>query len=309
MPRNSPGPIARDWTRPSPACARPSPINRPGSTRPWCRTRRAISASAQKLYDEKLRFSLDSTLSRAEIKQRARGGDRPRVRGEMYDIARTGAGGQAARAADAGHAQRRAAAEGHRGRARARLRRASGARPGGRRRPKQALADATAFVRAKNLVTVPDDPVKVILMPEFQRGVARRVLRFAGPARQGAEDVLRDLADPGRLDQAADRFVPARIQLAHDPAAHHPRGDAGPLPGGRAFGAIPVDAARGAALGPVRRRLGGLRRTHDDRRRVSRQRSAVQAGAAQVLPAHRSPTPCSTRACTSTAGAANRRCT
>ena len=34
------------------------------------------------------------------------------------------------------------------------------------------LAQCTAFVREKQLVTVPEEPVKLIVMPEFQRGVA-----------------------------------------------------------------------------------------------------------------------------------------
>ena len=36
----------------------------------------------------------------------------------------------------------------------------------------QDLAEATAFVREKNLLTLPAEPVKIIVMPEFQRGVA-----------------------------------------------------------------------------------------------------------------------------------------
>jgi uncharacterized protein (DUF885 family) len=39
-------------------------------------------------------------------------------------------------------------------------------------RCKEILAAATSFVRTKNLVTVPDVPIKVIVLPEFQRGVA-----------------------------------------------------------------------------------------------------------------------------------------
>ncbi|MEP7155702.1 MAG: DUF885 domain-containing protein [Betaproteobacteria bacterium] len=34
------------------------------------------------------------------------------------------------------------------------------------------LAEATAFIREKKLLTLPDAPVKIIVMPEFQRGVA-----------------------------------------------------------------------------------------------------------------------------------------
>ncbi len=37
---------------------------------------------------------------------------------------------------------------------------------------KEKLADCTEFVKAKNLVTVPNEPIRIIVMPEFQRGVA-----------------------------------------------------------------------------------------------------------------------------------------
>src|SRR3546814_1017557 len=52
---------------------------------------------------------------------------------------------------------------------------------------KQALADATAFVKAKDLVTVPDDTVKIILMPEFQRGVAVAYCDSPGPLDKGLD--------------------------------------------------------------------------------------------------------------------------
>lgn len=39
-------------------------------------------------------------------------------------------------------------------------------------RAKEITDDATTFVRAKQLVTVPDTPLKIIVLPEFQRGVA-----------------------------------------------------------------------------------------------------------------------------------------
>jgi uncharacterized protein (DUF885 family) len=43
------------------------------------------------------------------------------------------------------------------------------------------LDEATAFVREHALVTVPDQPVKVIVMPEFQRGAAVAFCDWAGP--------------------------------------------------------------------------------------------------------------------------------
>ena len=139
----------------------------------------------QKLYDEKLRFSLDSTLSRAEIRQRAQA-ELERVRGEMYDIARTVLKDKpkAPATPDAPtDAQRQQAIE-------AALELAYAEHPARDQvvpAAKQALADATAFVRAKDLVTVPDDPVKVILMPEFQRGVAVAYCDSPGPLDKGLD--------------------------------------------------------------------------------------------------------------------------
>jgi uncharacterized protein (DUF885 family) len=138
-----------------------------------------------KLYDEKLRFSLDSSLSRAEIRQRAQA-EITRVRGEMYDIARTVLKDKPRAPATPDmptDAQRQAAIE-------AALEFAYDEHPARDQvvpAAKQALADATAFVRAKNLVTVPDDPVKVILMPEFQRGVAVAYCDSPGPLDKGLE--------------------------------------------------------------------------------------------------------------------------
>jgi len=43
------------------------------------------------------------------------------------------------------------------------------------------LADATAFVREHRLVTVPSAPVRVIVMPEFQRGPATAFCDWVGP--------------------------------------------------------------------------------------------------------------------------------
>src|SRR3546814_11454133 len=103
----------------------------------------------------------------------------------------------------------------------------------------------------------------------------------------------RDLADPRRLERRAGNLVPARIQLADDRPAGDPRSDAQALPGRRALGAVPLHAARGAAFGPVRRRLGGLHREHADRRRLPRRIPTVSPGSATVSPAPaRQPTPC-----------------
>ncbi|WP_166206343.1 DUF885 domain-containing protein [Cognatiluteimonas telluris] len=139
----------------------------------------------QKLYDEKLRFSLDSALSRQEIKQRAQA-ELTRVRGEMYDIARGVLKGKPhapPTPAAPTDAQQQKAIE-------AALELAYVQHPARSDvvdAAKQALVKATAFVRDKDLVTVPNDPVKVILMPEFQRGVAVAYCDSPGPLDKGLD--------------------------------------------------------------------------------------------------------------------------
>lgn len=49
----------------------------------------------------------------------------------------------------------------------------------------QYLAQATAFVKEKDIVALPDDPVEIIVMPEFQRGVSVAYLSPPGPLDSG----------------------------------------------------------------------------------------------------------------------------
>ncbi|WP_068070730.1 DUF885 domain-containing protein [Novosphingobium lentum] len=118
------------------------------------------------LYDEKMAFALQSSMTRPELKRRAVAA-MAGVRAEMYDLARRVlADGRWPEQPTA--AQQQAAIEqalalsyAHRP-ARAELENSARA----------ALAQATAFVSARGLVTMPDGPVKVITMPKFQQGNA-----------------------------------------------------------------------------------------------------------------------------------------
>ena len=65
---------------------------------------------------------------------------------------------------------------------------------------RETLRETTAFVRARNFVTLPDEPLDIILMPEFQRGVAVAYCDSPGPLDKGQRTFYRSLADPGRLD-------------------------------------------------------------------------------------------------------------
>ncbi len=138
----------------------------------------------QKLYDEKLAFALNSPLSRADIRQRAQAAI-AQTRSEMYGIARTLLTGKPtapkAMPETPDDAQQQAVIE-------AALELAYADRPARDKvveLAKQSTAQATAFVREKNLVTVPETPVEIILMPEFQRGVAVAYCDSPGPLDKG----------------------------------------------------------------------------------------------------------------------------
>jgi uncharacterized protein (DUF885 family) len=137
----------------------------------------------RELYDAKLALALDSPLTRAEIRRRGEA-ELVRIRSEMYALSRTvlaGRPGVPATPPSPSPAQQQAAIE-------AALELAYAEKP--RREAlvetaERMLVQATAFVRERGLVTVPDAPVKVILTPEFQRGVAVAYCDAPGPLDKG----------------------------------------------------------------------------------------------------------------------------
>ena len=137
------------------------------------------------LYDQKLQFALVSSLSRADIKQRAES-ELKRVRNDMYRIARTvlkdKPGAPMMPDAPTDDQQQKAIE--------AALELAYADKPPRDKvveAAEAALASATDFVREKDLVTLPDAPVKIILMPEFQRGVAVAYCDSPGPLDKGLD--------------------------------------------------------------------------------------------------------------------------
>lgn len=131
------------------------------------------------LYDQKLKFALNSSLSRAEIGERARA-ELKRVRQDMYGIAQTvlkDKPGAPALPANPSDEQQQAAIE-------AALELAYADKPARDKvveDAKAALEQSTEFVRKHDLMTLPDSPVDIILMPEFQRGVAVAYCDSPGP--------------------------------------------------------------------------------------------------------------------------------
>jgi len=127
----------------------------------------------------KLAFALDSDLGRAEVLRRARA-EFARVRAEMYEVAKGVYARQYPHTEfpdNPDEAYRQAVT-------RAALELAYAKLPDAGRLVEVATAmvdEATAFAKAKDLVTVPPDPVRVITMPEFQRGVSVAYCDSPGP--------------------------------------------------------------------------------------------------------------------------------
>jgi uncharacterized protein (DUF885 family) len=137
----------------------------------------------QALYDKKLRFSTDWTGTKEDLLAKAKT-DLDRVTTELYDIA-LGQLGPAAKnyPAKPTPAQRREAV-------------AAAIDIAARQAPppeklfdsaKATLDDATNFVREKQLLTLPDAPVKVIEMPKFQQGVSIAYCDSPGPLDRGLD--------------------------------------------------------------------------------------------------------------------------
>ena len=135
------------------------------------------------LYDRKLANALNSPLGRKDVKARAER-EYESVRNQMYEIAKEVYGDIHPYTAfpdepDEAYKQAiiRAALE--------QAYRKLPPRDGIVDVAKQQLRQATDFVIENNIVTMPEEPVEIIIMPEFQRGVAVAYLDPPGPLDSG----------------------------------------------------------------------------------------------------------------------------
>ncbi len=154
-----------------------------------------------KLFDEKLAFTLNSPMSRKEIRERAEAAVK-KTRADMYAVSRQALAGRAGPLPDApSDAEQQAAIE-------AALALAYAQKPPRDKvveAAKAALERATAFVRGKDLVTLPTAPVEVVLMPEFARGVAVAYCDAPGPLDKGMKTYfdVSPIPDDWTAEQAA----------------------------------------------------------------------------------------------------------
>ncbi len=136
-------------------------------------------------FDQKLALTLNSSLSRQEIRRRADAAV-VSVREEMYRVSKRALAGRAGAPPTPDHptpAQQQSAI-------RAALDIAAAERaPRDQLVPvaTRAVEEATAFARSRDLITLPDAPVRVIEMPEFQQGVAVAYCDSPGPLERGLE--------------------------------------------------------------------------------------------------------------------------
>ena len=135
------------------------------------------------LYDTKLRFALDSPLTRQDIRTRA-DAELVRARADMYNVARAvlqdQSGAPPLPPSPTPDEQQTAIA--------AALEIAYAQHPARDQvfdAATSAFEETTAFVRAHDLVTLYNDPLEIIPMPEFQRGVALAYCDSPGPLDQG----------------------------------------------------------------------------------------------------------------------------
>lgn len=132
-----------------------------------------------KLYDQKLAFALESPLSRKQITARAER-EYEQVRNQMYDIAK--------QVYLKNHPYTLVPDQPDEAYKQAIIR--AGLEEAYKLLPprdgivdiaKQQLQQATDFVIENNIVTMPEEPVEIIIMPEFQRGVTVAYLDPPGP--------------------------------------------------------------------------------------------------------------------------------
>jgi uncharacterized protein (DUF885 family) len=137
------------------------------------------------LFDAQLGYTLLSNLTRAEIRQRADAAV-VSVREEMYRVSKQALAGRSGAPAtpDAPTPEQQQAA------IRAALDIAAAERPAREHLVEDATAaveQARQFVIQHDLITLPEGPVRVILMPEFQRGVAVAYCDSPGPLERQLE--------------------------------------------------------------------------------------------------------------------------
>ncbi|MDF7775203.1 DUF885 domain-containing protein [Sphingomonas sp. AOB5] len=171
-------------------------------------------------YDQKMRFALLSNMTRTELKAKAEQAAKD-IRVEMYGLAKQVLAGKpgAPELPDNPTAdQQQKAIE-------AALELSYAQRPPRTElmdKAKATLAEATAFVREKQLMTVPDTPVKIITMPKFQQGFAVAYCDSPGALERNLDTfyAISPIPDEWTDEQATSFLREYNNYMIHDLSIH-----------------------------------------------------------------------------------------
>ena len=87
---------------------------------------------------------------------------------------------------------------------------------------KKVVAEATAFVKEKNIVTVPDKPLDIVVMPEFKRGPAIAYCDSPGPLEQNGKTFVAISPTPKDWSEARKKsfYLEYNDYMMHDLIVH-----------------------------------------------------------------------------------------
>jgi uncharacterized protein (DUF885 family) len=237
----------------------------------------------ERLYDQKLALALFSPLTRQQIREQAEA-ELAATHLAMYGIARTVLKDpQLRKGRAAPPTPENPSAEQMRRAIRAALELAYAERPsrdGVLDAARAALVAATDFVRDRQLVTLPTEPLEIIEMPEINQGVALAYCDSPGPLDAGQKTFYAVSPIPAKWTRAqTDSFLREyNSRSIHDLTIHEA------MPGHYLQLAHSNKYPR-AGLRPIHRRLGRVRGESHGRRGLHERRSAHAAHPAQVVPA------------------------
>ena len=172
------------------------------------------------LFDQKLAYTLGGELTRQEVRERAEFELR-RVRGEMYAIARKAL--SARRSSLPLPEEPDADQQQHAIQAALDLAAADVPPRGGIvSAAEHSLVLTTDFIRAHNLISIPDDPLKIIVMPEFQRGVSVAYCDSPGALEVGQQTyyAVAPLPDDWSDEQCASFLREYNLRSIHNLTVH-----------------------------------------------------------------------------------------
>jgi uncharacterized protein (DUF885 family) len=181
---------------------------------------RGAAQLGPELYTQKLSYTLGDGLTRQDVRERAES-ELPRVRAEMYAIARqvlSARGSKLPLPEEPDREQQQQAIQAALDLAAADVPPRDGIVPAAER----SLALTTGFIRDRDLITIPDDPLQIIVMPEFERGVSVAYCDSPGPLEVGQQTfyAVAPLPEDWSDEQCASFLREYNLRSIHNLTVH-----------------------------------------------------------------------------------------